>query len=127
MAHTNAASSMPALIGSKKQVACAESIRRPVCEALAAVKADLVLDPGLSAKAERELRDGILLVVDEVCQQTEAQWWIDHRDRGELPAAISPWYWIACEVQRRGLARTALVESREILARRDSPDGGPAT
>lgn len=74
----NAAAGLVALTGSEKQVAWAESIRKPILAALDALPADLK-HPSLSPDAQAELSDAVALVICEVRDQSSARWWIDNR------------------------------------------------
>lgn len=80
-AEANQSAGLVALSGSEKQIAWAESIRRPVIEHLRSVDGDpSIIDERLSETARGEIRDAIALLVAEVVEQAEAKWWIDNRE-----------------------------------------------
>jgi hypothetical protein len=112
-AEANAAAGLPALEGSEKQVAWAESIRRPAIERLRKVDT-AELSPDLSPEAQAELRDALVLLVDEIVQQTSAKWWIDNREREPVRRVGS---WIYDQIHDRGLAPTAIAEAKAIAER----------
>jgi len=79
----NAAAGLPALTGSDRQIAWAESIR---AKALVEIGEDakkliaLLPGSGWSDVAQAEVRDALALIASEPARQTEARWWIDRRD-----------------------------------------------
>lgn len=72
---TAEAAGLPALTGSDKQIAWAETIR---AKALAAID-EITAKCGESAKVPEALA-----IVDWVRGQSESRWWIDHRDDGAV-------------------------------------------
>ena len=74
----NAASGLPALVGSPKQIAWAETVRHEFMEAMRAVVAQFTLDSGFAGAAESELLDALALLSSESLDQTEAKWWIEN-------------------------------------------------
>lgn len=111
-----AAGSVP-LIGSEKQIAWAETIRRPVCAALRTVE-KRPIEPELSHAAAQELRDAIILVIDEVLGETQAHNWIELRDDGLPTKEDDAVDWVLDRIHERGLAPNAERESAEITERR---------
>ena len=74
----NAASGLPALVGSPKQIAWAETVRHEFMEAMRAVVAQFTLDSGFAGAAESELLDALALLSSVSLDQTEAKWWIEN-------------------------------------------------
>lgn len=116
-AEENQAAGLPALIGSEKQVAWAESIRVPICAALAAAESTLAARTWTSPEAEREMRDAFALIVDEVCGRTDARWWIDEGRHLGFTSPESAAGWVGRQAKGRGLVPTAVREHEEHKAR----------
>lgn len=85
----NAASGLPTLEGSPKQIAWAETIRKTWLSELAEycqkVRADIPSywsssSVELRSQAAQELSDATYLVESELRKNQSARWWIDHRD-----------------------------------------------
>lgn len=80
----NAAAGLPALIGSPKQIAWAESIR---AKALSASGNQICADPEMRIAAQPADKQGICRIVlaamqaarTELERQASAKWWIEHR------------------------------------------------
>lgn len=72
---SNAATGLPTLIGSPKQVAWAESIRQP----LSAITPELTRALGARVGATSEEIEGAVSRVEGWLEQTRAAWWIDNR------------------------------------------------
>jgi hypothetical protein len=117
-AEANQSAGLPALSGSPKQIAWAESIRRPVCACLQSL--DLTSKGDLPAEVNLEIADAQVLLVDEIVQQASAKWWIDNRDRFYVGKSVlidneGPARWIVNTAVKRGLAPAlaALVAERQ--------------
>lgn len=106
-AEANQAKGLPALTGSAKQIAWAESIRASAIAKLGDLPA-LALDR-LSEQAAGELRDALILLQSEITDQAEAKWWIDNRDE---TVVREPAYWVRRQLKDRldVLAPTAKAE-----------------
>lgn len=123
-AEANAAAGLPALEGSERQVAWAESIRRPICEELKKTEAKIAAPEGLSPEAAEEWGDAVVLIVDEIRGRTSAKWWIDEGrllGAGELVTIGSP-PWVYRRIKERGLAPRAEQELRELRVRREEEE-----
>lgn len=131
-AESNASAGLPALTGSDKQIAWAESIRKPVAETLLRLDG-LSRDHAaahLSEQARGEVRDAVALIVSEVLGHTDARWWIDHRDYlsnfnladkldlSELTTDHRAREWVTRQVAARGLAPTAAADCARETERR---------
>jgi hypothetical protein len=118
-AEANQQMGLPALTGSDRQIAWAESIRKPICAAFkeAEQKALADINPDLSEAAREEVGDAIVLLVDEVCSKAESRWWIDE---GRLLVAGNSGqalYHIGRQIEQRGLTPTATAELATIRER----------
>jgi hypothetical protein len=122
-AEANTAAGLPSLVGTEKQVAWAESIRRPICEALAKAERDFPVDPELSAPAREELHGAVALLVDEVREHAEAKWWIEVGQGVAADIGAAPKVYLIERIRDRGLAPTALAEGAEIARRREEHRG----
>ena len=67
---------LPELVGSPKQVAWAEAIRRDILADEDHVRGQLHKAPN-----EQE-RDRVVAILERIREEASASWWIDHRDRG---------------------------------------------
>lgn len=81
-AQSNAASGLPALTGTEKQIAWAETIRHAKLDTAGKALSGELTGAHLSAFwGDADLTDPDLpFVVDALQAQTSASWWIDHRD-----------------------------------------------
>lgn len=79
-AESNAAANLPALTGSEKQIAWAESIRFKIITELDTLgaQAKAQIDSG-KASADDPNVIQCLAAMDYIRNQTKASWWIDHR------------------------------------------------
>jgi len=105
----NAATELPPLVGTPKQIAWAESIRKRVAEALAAIELEAARRAGESGDpADLEVVDAIILLASDVLGHTDARWWIDDPDGDpirQLGDGIGhAQFWLFEEISRRGLA-----------------------
>lgn len=104
------------LTGSEKQIAWAESIRSAICAVLRAAERDLDTTD-LSEVAREEVGGAVALVVDEICGQAEAKWWIEKGQYLDILATNPARHvdharnWIADQIHERGLAPTAEREA----------------
>ena len=124
-AKANADAGLPALTGSDKQVAWAETIRRPVVDALIKTR-DKVASANrpqwASERAHVEAVKALATVAGEIIAQTSAKWWIDNRNRfceGTIdgnPVMV----WLYIQIRERGLAPTAMAEFDDAESRRRS-------
>jgi len=105
-AEANAAAGLPALVGTPKQIAWAESIRKPVAESLAAIELAGARRAAESGDpADREVVDAIILVAGEVLGHTEARWWIEEREGDPIRRrGDGVGLWLGEEISRRQLA-----------------------
>ena len=121
-AEANQAAGLPALVGSEKQIAWAESIRKPICEALSKFEADFKPHPDLSESAAEELGDAVALLVDEIRLKTECRWWIDVAGEAgtgfDLRNADEARVYCLGNAQKRGLIPLAIQEFATIDARK---------
>lgn len=118
-AAANQAKGLPTLNGSEKQIAWAESIRKPVIDTLAQVELCLSakLTSEISEIARLELRDALDLLIDEIGGETSASKWIDRRFALDTYTSVER---ASVELLRaadeRGLAPTLFREQEELVA-----------
>lgn len=120
-AEANAVRGLPALEGSEKQIAWAESLRAPVAERLSRVE---VADAAWATpEALEAAKDAVVLVTEEILRQTDAKWWIDRRDGGgherpslgELDAR-----WVFLQIRERHLADAWFAQAEAVKAQDDA-------
>jgi hypothetical protein len=82
-AEKNGAAGLPALTGSPKQIAWAETIRATALAAIEREEAQMLAGlPALTPEIREEVCDALALIASEPRGQSEARWWIDRREPG---------------------------------------------
>ena len=117
LAQDNAAAGLPPLTGSPGQIAWTEKIRSAVNKHLVEIEQAMVRPaaaPGLSERARQEMQDAAVLLVDEIRDQTDASWWIDHRHKFDTGSSLSQH--LVDQIRARGLAPTAVAEEAALNA-----------
>jgi hypothetical protein len=111
-AQANAAAALPELTGSEKQIAWAESIRKPVCDVLRDARAQLLekLRAEFSPAAQQELADALTLLVSERIDRTSASEWIDGRFEFQRDHVLHVQQKLIHEAKSRGLCPTLFAE-----------------
>jgi hypothetical protein len=117
-AESNAQAGLVLLTGSERQIAWAESLRAPVCAALAEFERRLEIDPHYSPAAVEEFGDGVALVVDEIRSQASSKWWIETGQHLCIRDAGSAGRHVLEQVEERKLAPTAMREVEERATRK---------
>lgn len=117
-AEANVSAGLPALTGSDKQIAWAESIR---AAAIAKLGGTPEIAHHLSEAAKAELSDALVLIRSEITDQAAAKWWIENRDEDVVS---NPARWMRDQLKSRheALAPTAAAEIAARLAARKPQD-----
>jgi len=112
-----ASTGLPALSGSEKQIAWASKIRLQTLLIIDKATASVIADAhellgNVSDAARQEFADAIALVSIEIKGQTDARFWIDHRDYIVAERALTGY--LIEELRRRAasLMPTVVAESR---------------
>jgi hypothetical protein len=110
-AEANQSAGLPDLTGSEKQIAWAESIRRPISDFLGVAETEMLTRFTCSPEARDELAGAIALVVDQVRGQTAAKWWIDAGRGLEIDNQRSALHYLYHQIIDRNLAPLAIAEA----------------
>ena len=112
MAAANAASGLPALTGSEKQVAWAETIREAIIR-----QADARLDEAIQAEPEDRQAEATAMAAEVkrlIRAETKASWWIDNRGR-PIADLIKPMVKQVMEAYNRGLVAGPAAAAEELV------------
>jgi hypothetical protein len=109
-ASTNAAQGLPALTGTDKQIAWAESIRADRLHGIEAARKlreriNAIMPPGVSPETAAAFRARANLLLDDVINRTSAHEWIDAR------AEVYDTDWLRRDAECERLARTIEAEA----------------
>jgi hypothetical protein len=117
-AEQNQLAALPALTGSERQIAWAESIRKPICAALSEVESSIEVPEWLSPEAKEEFGDALVLLVDEVRSRSSAKWWIEDGQQLDIRNKGRAFLYLAEQIRERKLAPTTEREVAEADERK---------